>query len=137
AIVVYALLITLSRGSWIGFAVALVVLGVARYRRLFLVVPAALVPGVLLFGSQLGVFVDHFLKAVYAQDQATGMRIGEYKDALNLISQNIWLGVGFGAPPSSDLYLGVSSTYLLVGEEMGLVGLAAYLVLLGAIVTVA
>ncbi len=137
ALVVYALLITLSRGSWIGFVVALVVLGLARYRRLFLAVPAVLLPAVLLFSSQLGVFVDHFLKAVYAQDQATGMRLGEYKDALNLISQNLWLGVGFGAPPSSDLYLGVSSTYLLVGEEMGLVGLAAYLVVLAVVVVTA
>jgi O-antigen ligase len=137
ALVVYALLITLSRGSWIGFAVALVVLGLARYRRLFLAVPVVLLPGVLLFSSQLGLFVDHFLKAVYAQDQATGMRLGEYKDALNLISHNPWLGVGFGAAPSSDLYLGVSSTYLLVGEEMGLVGLAAYLVVLGIVVVTA
>jgi polysaccharide biosynthesis protein PslJ len=132
--IVYALLLSLSRGSWIGFTVAGVVLALAGYRRLFLVVPAVLIPAVVLFSGQLARYAEHFLKAVYAQDQATGMRLGEYKDALNLIQQNPWLGVGFGAAPSSDLYLGVSSTYLLVGEEMGLTGLAVYLIAIGTVI---
>jgi O-antigen ligase len=134
--IVYALLLSLSRGSWIGFAIAGLVLGVGGYRRLFLVVPAVLLPAVVLFSGQLARYGEHFLKAVYAQDQATGMRLGEYKDALNLIQQNPWLGVGFGAAPSSDLYLGVSSTYLLVGEEMGLTGLAVYLLTIGTVIAV-
>jgi hypothetical protein len=132
-VIAYALLLSLSRGSWIGFTVAATVLGIARYRRIFLFVPAVLLPAVVLFSGPVARYAEHFMKAVYAQDQATGMRLGEYKDALNLISQNPWLGVGFGAPPSSDLYLGVSSTYLLVGEEMGLVGLAVYLATTAAV----
>lgn len=134
--IVYALLLSLSRGSWVGFAVAVAVLGLAGYRRLFLVVPAVLLPAVVLFSGQLARYVEHFLKAVYAQDQATGMRLGEYKDAINLIQQNPWLGVGFGAAPSGDLYLGVSSTYLLIGEEMGITGLLVYLITLGTVIAV-
>src|SRR5436305_14267387 len=64
------------------------------------------------------------------------MRLGEYKDALTLIQQNPLLGVGFGGAPSSDLYLGVSSTYLMVAEEMGLLGLLAFLTVLSMVVVV-
>lgn len=134
---VYALLLSLSRGSWVGFAAAVAILTLARYRRLLWAIPAISLPAVLLFWNEAARFVDRFLKAVYAQDQATGMRLGEYKDALTLISQNPWLGVGFGGTPSSDLYLGVSSTYLMVAEEMGLLGLGAYLLVVGVVVVTA
>jgi O-antigen ligase len=131
ALIGYALLITLSRGSWVGFVAALGLLAVLRHRRMLLLVPPGLAIGGLVFGTQLGGLLEHFLKAVYARDQATGMRLGEYKDALNLIQQHPWLGIGFGGAPSSDLYLGVSSTYLLVTEEMGLIGLGLFLLALG------
>jgi O-antigen ligase len=134
ALILYALLLSLSRGSWIGFLVGFFILAIGRSPRLLWVIPAGAVPAAVLFWNQLSRFADHFLKAVYAQDQATGMRLGEYKDALTLISQNPWLGVGFGGTPSSDLYLGVSSTYLMVAEEMGLLGLAAYLLVIAVVV---
>jgi O-antigen ligase len=129
-VIAYALLITLSRGSWVGFVAAAGLMVAVRYRRLALLVPPSAAIAVLLFGTRLSGFFEHFLKAVYARDQATGMRLGEYKDALNLIQQHPWLGVGFGGAPSSDLYLGVSSTYLLVAEEMGLIGLGLFLLVL-------
>ena len=58
------------------------------------------------------------------------MRLGEYKDALTLISRHPWIGVGFVGTPEGSLYIGVSSVYLLMAEEMGLIGLAAFLVIL-------
>jgi O-antigen ligase len=133
ALIVYALVITLSRGSWVGFVAAGGLMAALRYRRVALLVPPGLAVAALLFGAQLSGLAEHFLKAVYARDQATGMRLGEYKDALNLIQQHPWLGIGFGAAPTSDLYLGVSSTYLLVAEEMGLVGLGLFLLVLGRV----
>jgi hypothetical protein len=135
AVIGYALLITLSRGSWLGLVAAFGLMAALRYRRLALLAPLALAAVLLLFGDQLGSFSEHFLKAVYAQDQATGMRLGEYKDALNLIQQYPWFGVGFGSAPSSDLYLGVSSTYLLVAEETGLIGLSLFLLVLWQVLT--
>jgi len=36
-------------------------------------------------------------------------------------------GVGFAGAPEIDIYLGVSSAYLIMAEEMGLVGLAVFL----------
>jgi O-antigen ligase len=57
------------------------------------------------------------------------MRLGEYKDALILISRHPWIGVGFVGTPEGSLYIGVSNVYLLIAEEMGLIGLAAFLVI--------
>ena len=36
-------------------------------------------------------------------------------------------GIGFGAAPTIDSYLGASNVYLLIAEEMGLLGLGARL----------
>ena len=58
------------------------------------------------------------------------MRLGEYKDALTLISRYPWFGVGFSGAPSIDLYIGVSSVYLLMAENMGLVGLGSFLLIM-------
>jgi O-antigen ligase len=46
---------------------------------------------------------------------------------MRLIQQYPWFGVGFGEAPSIDLYIGVSSIYLEMAEEMGLVGLGMFL----------
>jgi O-antigen ligase len=56
------------------------------------------------------------------------MRLGEYRDALRLISAYPVFGVGFTGTPQIDLYIGVSSLYLLMAEEMGLVGLGVFLI---------
>ena len=46
---------------------------------------------------------------------------------LLLIGRYPWFGVGFSGTPDIDIYIGVSSAYLLMAEEMGLAGLAVFL----------
>ena len=58
------------------------------------------------------------------------MRLGEYKDALILISRHPWIGVGFVGTPETSLYIGVSNVYLLIAEEMGLIGLGVFLLII-------
>jgi uncharacterized transporter YbjL len=41
------------------------------------------------------------------------------------------LGVGFAGAPDIDTYIGVSSVYLLMAEEMGLAGLGVFLSIVG------
>lgn len=121
-----ALLLTLSRSSWMGFAAGCLFAATVRYRRLWLLaIPAgpALALGLL---PGLDQYVGHLLTGFRAEDRATLMRLGEYKDALELISRYPWLGVGYGNAPSPDLYVGVSSAHLLLAENAGLVGLAIY-----------
>ena len=73
------------------------------------------------------------MEGLQGQDLATQMRFGEYKDALILIGRYPWLGVGFAGAPEIDVYLGVSSAYLIMAEEMGLVGVAGFGLIMAAV----
>ncbi|MGB0384822.1 MAG: O-antigen ligase family protein [Ardenticatenaceae bacterium] len=127
---VLALALTFSRGSMAGFVVALSPLMLLRYRRL---IPWAMVGALsLLLLPQAQDYILHFIAGLRGEDLATQMRFGEYKDAIELIRRYPYLGVGFSASPDIDLYIGVSNVYLLIAEQMGLIGLSIYLILNGA-----
>jgi len=121
-----ALLLTYSRGSLVGFLCGCTVVATLRYRRLWLI--AGLMVVALALSGQLASssFFTHLQTGIEVQDQATQMRFGEYKDALHLISEYPWFGVGFGNAPDVDIYLGVSSIYLMIPENVGLIGLACW-----------
>jgi hypothetical protein len=128
AVMGLCLILTFSRGSVAGLGCALALLAVVKYRRLL---PALAVAALLvLLLPQTREYVVHFTQGVQFQDLASKMRLGEYKDAFILISRYPWIGVGFIGAPDIDIYLGVSSLYLLIAEEMGLVGLGVFLVIM-------
>jgi hypothetical protein len=122
------LVLTISRGSWVGVGVALAVIATLRYRKLWLLLLVAL--GLLLILPQTQDYVAHFIEGVQIKDLATQMRMGEYKDALILIGRYPWLGVGFAGSPDIDTYIGVANVYLLIAEQMGLIGLTSFLVVM-------
>ena len=122
------LLLTYSRGSLIGLVVALFLAGLVRYRKLLLLL--ILAAGLLLVLPQTQPYVARLVAGLQGQDLATQMRFGEYKDALILIGRYPLLGVGFTGTPDIDLYIGVSSLYLLIAEQVGLIGLFLYLVVM-------
>jgi O-antigen ligase len=118
----------------VGLGVALGLAGVLRYRKLlWLLVLVAILMFLL---PQTQVYVTRFAEGLRGQDLATQMRFGEYKDALILINRYPVLGVGFSGTPDIDLYLGVSNLYLLIAEQMGLIGLLIFLVVAGAYLVV-
>ena len=120
-----ALYWTYSRTALFGMAAALALPAVLKYRRL---IPLAVAGGLLLFFlPQTQGYVARLLEGLAGQDQATLMRFGEYKDALILIGRYPWFGVGFTGVPDIDLYLGVSMLYLIMAENMGIVGLLIFL----------
>ena len=120
------LLLSLSRSSWMGFAGGIAFVAALRYRWLWLLIVPSLAAAVLGVVPGLGNYVGHLLAGFLAQDRATLMRLGEYKDALNLIAAYPWFGVGYGEAPSPDTYIGVSSVYLLLAENAGVITVAAY-----------
>ncbi len=124
-----ALALTYSRAAWVGLAVAVLYLATFRYRRAWVV--AALAGLVLVFVPQGNAVLTRFLEAFGGRDPATALRLVEYHTASELIGQYPWFGVGFGTGPNVELFLGVSSLYLLIAEEMGLVGLAVFLATVG------
>ena len=126
-----ALLLTISRGGFAATAAAVLALGVLRYPRLLLILAVVLV--VILVIPLTQNYVAHFVEGLQGQDLATQMRFGEYKDAFILIQRYPILGVGFSGSPDIDTYIGVSNMYLLIAEEMGLLGLTAYMAIIAAL----
>ncbi len=117
--------LTISRGSIAGAGLALMVVATLRYRKLWWLLLAAGV--LLLLLPQTQALVAHFVAGLRGEDLATQMRFGEYKDAITLIMRYPVLGVGFAGSPDVDTYIGVSNLYLMIAEQTGLVGLAAFL----------
>ena len=134
ALMALALLLSFSRGSFVGAGVALVMLGVVRYRKLLAIIAVALL--LVLVLPQTQGYVTHFFDGLQAlsdsqnADLSTQMRVGEYTDALILIQRYPIFGVGFTGSPDIDTYLQVANLYLLMAGEMGLVGLSAFLIVM-------
>jgi O-antigen ligase len=128
---VLCLYLTYSRSSLGGLLVVLLLLALLRYRWLLWVGLLGAVLLILLPQTQS--YVVHLIEGLRMQDLATQMRLGEYKDALTLIARHPWLGVGFSGTPEIDIYLGVSSVYLLMAEEIGLIGLGLFLLAMASL----
>jgi O-antigen ligase len=129
--VLTCVVLTFSRGAMAALGIALAGIALARYRRMIWIGAAVALAILLLPVTQS--YVAHFIEGVQGQDLATQMRLGEYKDAFILIGRYPWFGVGFAGAPEIDIYLGVSNAYLLITEKMGLVGLGAFLLIVGAV----
>ena len=131
AVITIGVILTFSRGAMLALLGALLYIAVIKYRRLLLII---IVVGTLLLTLPFTQsYVERFAQGVQGADLATQMRFGEYSDSIELIARYPVIGVGFSASPDIDLYLGVSSIYLLIAESMGLVGLLAFLIVMGSI----
>jgi O-antigen ligase len=132
-----ALLLSFSRGSLVGVAAAVGLLGVVRYRKILPVMIAALI--LVLILPQTQGYVTHFfdglevLSDAQGGDLSTQMRVGEYSDALILIQRYPVFGVGFTGTPDIDTYLKVANLYLIMASQMGLVGLGAFLIVMAVL----
>ena len=128
AITATAMVASQSRASWLGLAVAAAVVATIRDRRLWLLGAlggAAMV--VLPVGQRM---LARLASGFAAQDRAAALRLDEYRQALKIIADYPILGVGFGGAPEVGTFVGVSSIYLLVGEQTGLIGLGLFLLTL-------
>jgi len=137
ALMALALLLSFSRGSLVGVVVAVGALGVVRYRKLLPIMLIAL--ALVLILPQTQGYVTHFFDGLQVLGDAQGgdlstqMRVGEYTDALILIQRYPIFGVGFTGTPDIDTYLKVANLYLMMASEMGLVGLAAFLIVMATL----
>jgi hypothetical protein len=131
AVTAAAMVASESRASWLGLAAAGAVLATIRDRRLWLL---ALPAGGALLALPIGQrMLSRLSSGFQAQDRAAALRLDEYRQALRIIADYPILGVGFGGAPEVGTFVGVSSIYLLVGEQTGLLGLGIFLLTLLAI----
>jgi hypothetical protein len=124
ALLALCLVLTVSRAAMLGFAAAAGLMAVLRYRQL--IVLGGILAGVAVLLPQTRELIGHFIDGFLGNDLATQMRFGEYKDAFRLIERYPLLGVGFTGSPDVDLYVGVSSMYLLIMQQMGALGILAF-----------
>jgi len=127
-----AMVLTYSRASMLAFAAALVAIGFFKGFRKFWVL-LALAAGLILILPQTQSLVTRFIEAFTGQDQATQMRLGEYGDSLELIMRYPITGIGFTGSPSIDLYTDVASMYLIMANQIGLVGVGIFLSTMAAV----
>ncbi|HEV2123259.1 MAG TPA: O-antigen ligase family protein, partial [Chloroflexota bacterium] len=122
------LLLTYSRGSWLGVVGGVLLVGGLKYRRLWLIAPV--VGGLALLSPQAERFLGHLGSGLRAQDRASAMRIGEIQNALEIISRYPWFGIGWGTGGQSielEFTVGVSNIFLAIAERTGVPGLLLYL----------
>lgn len=119
-ITVIALYLTNSRASFLALAFGLGVIVLLRYRRYM---PLLIVAGlVFLLLPQTQTYIDRLLQAFQGADLATQMRIGEWTDALALISRYPVTGIGFTGTPFRNVYTDVANMYLIMANQIGLTG---------------
>ncbi len=134
ALILPCLLLTESRGSWLGLAAGAGLLALLRHRRLLLA--GVLLLPLLLIAPATARFTGHLLSGLRAQDRASAMRIGEIENAVAVIADHPWFGVGWGEGGQSvelSFTLGVSNIFLTVAERSGLPATLAYLAALAAL----
>lgn len=130
-LVALALLLTASRASFLALLAGLLVIATARYRRLL----PLLALGALLFLvlPQTQDYLDRLVQAFQGADLATQMRLGEWKDSLNLIARYPLVGVGFTGTPDIDIYADVANMYLMMANQIGLSGLLIFLIAMAGV----
>ncbi len=126
-----AVLLTYSRGAWVGAATGA---GVIIWFRARALVPIAAIAGMAALVGGLGsAFISRLEAGLRFQDAATRQRLTEYENAIAIIREHPWFGIGFGNAPSPEFGVGVSSIFLLVAEQTGLIGLAGFLIIVAVI----
>lgn len=129
--VALALYLTASRASLLALASGLLFIALIRYRRMIPVLILGAVAFVLL--PQTQGYLDRLLQAFQGADLATKMRIGEWTDSITLIERYPLVGVGFTGTPEIDIYTDVASMYLIMANQIGLTGVAIFLVTMAAV----
>jgi O-antigen ligase len=117
-----ALFLTLSRGSWIGIATAILVISILKYRKLLII-------------SIIFLIIFSPIIAIRFQEMSAFMaRIILWEAGFNLFVNNPILGIGLGGFESSITIIKIAGTsthphneYLRFAVETGVFGLGAFL----------
>ncbi len=118
--------LTYSRNALVALCGVAAFLAVVRYRSLLSLGLLGFL--LLLFLPQTQAYVQRLVEGLLLQDQATLMRLAEYRNAATIIAAYPWTGLGFFGTPSLDFAEGISSMVILtVATTMGLPAMLLFL----------
>ena len=128
ALIGVALMLTISRASWIAAAAALLVwLALVRPR---LAAASAAVLGVAVAAAPVEPF-ERIRLGFLGGDRSAALRLDEIREASRVIRRFPLLGVGYGSAPHPDIFAGVSNAWLWLAERAGVFAALAHLALVG------
>ena len=149
-LMVVTLLFTLSRGAWMAFALAGVLVGLATNRGVVVLLVLVILVGVRWAPEEAVTRADLTLTAVEqsgdstleeALDNSAALRIIQWKSLPTLMLDSPIWGTGLGSYAErlgvhTGIYRSAHATMVQIGTEMGALGLIGYLGLFGAAVMV-
>ena len=132
-ILMLALVLTLSRGGWVGFAFGMFIFILLIEKKLLLsIIPIALI-GIYFLPQSI---LNRILTIGNLGDSSNNYRIRLWKITLDIIRDNWLVGVGFGYIPFKTTFEGYirtmpayhsHNTYLQTTAELGILGLIIFL----------
>jgi len=131
------LILTLSRGAWLGLAAALTVFCIAWNPGWL--AGMALLGGLALLVPQVYSRISYMLSEEYIRSSARGGRLLRYRTGWKMFMDNFWTGVGQGhfggavAMNHKELFpdtFYMDSYWLKTAVEMGIIGLSAYFIVI-------
>lgn len=136
AIMTLALVLTYTRGGWVGFAFSAFIFVILVERRLLLSIVPIIVGGVLFLPQSI---LNRILSITNLQDSSNAYRITMWNITMQIIRDNWIAGVGFGHQPFKQTFetyirthptFHAHNTYLQTAAELGIPGLVAFLLFL-------
>lgn len=128
-----ALLLTQSRGGWLGFAFSALVFILLVERKLLLAAVPIVVGGLYLLPDSI---INRIMSIANFADSSNNYRLVMWDITLDIIKDHKWIGVGFGHQPfkqTFESYIRTMPTYhahntfLEIGAELGIVGLVTFI----------
>lgn len=135
-IMVLSLLLTQSRGGWLGFAFSALVFILLVDRRLLLLAVPVAVGGIFFLPSSI---LNRIMSIFNLADSSNDYRFRMWNIAIQMIKDNFAVGVGLGHQPFKDIFGTHSRTlntyhahnsFLQIFAELGIVGIATFIFLL-------
>lgn len=132
-VMVLALVLTQSRGGWVGFAFSALVFIILIEKRLLLTLVPISIGGVYFLPDSI---INRIMSIVNFNDSSIAYRITMYEITFDIIKDNWIAGVGFGHLPFKQTFetyirthptFHAHNTYLQTAAEIGIPGLIAFL----------